>query len=156
MAFWRNCSSYVLLATRAFNSSATPVSATSPSLFHGVHVFHCPDAVGIVAKLSECMAMRGANIHFVDVFVPENKQDFYSRSEFAFDPIKWPRDVMVNDFMNIGKLFNAKRSVVRVADVDPNFKIALLVSKQEHCLVDILHGWQDGRLPVDINCVIRK
>ncbi|KAG0452959.1 hypothetical protein HPP92_025623 [Vanilla planifolia] len=52
-----------------------------------------------------------------------------------------------------GKLFNAKRSVVRVADVDPNFKIALLVSKQEHCLVDILHGWQDGRL-VDINCVI--
>ncbi|URD85031.1 hypothetical protein MUK42_33326 [Musa troglodytarum] len=59
----------------------------------GIHVFHCPlwrtslidlraeigavggqDAVGIVAKLSECIASRGGNIHSVDVFVPEKKQ----------------------------------------------------------------------------------
>ncbi|RWW78398.1 hypothetical protein BHE74_00013387, partial [Ensete ventricosum] len=38
------------------------------------------DVVGIVAKLSECIASRGGNIRSVDVFVPENKQDFYSRS----------------------------------------------------------------------------
>lgn len=37
------------------------------------------DAVGIVAKLSECIASRGGNIHSVDVFVPEKKQVFYSR-----------------------------------------------------------------------------
>ncbi|URD85036.1 hypothetical protein MUK42_33326 [Musa troglodytarum] len=60
----------------------------------GIHVFHCPDAVGIVAKLSECIASRGGNIHSVDVFVPEKKQVFYSRR------------------------------------------------------------WQEGRLPVDISCVI--
>ncbi|MQM15794.1 hypothetical protein Taro_048744 [Colocasia esculenta] len=37
------------------------------------------DAVGIVAKLAECIASRGGNIHSVDVFVPEDKQVFYSR-----------------------------------------------------------------------------
>ncbi|URE14299.1 formyltetrahydrofolate deformylase [Musa troglodytarum] len=37
------------------------------------------DVVGIVAKLSECIASRGGNIRSVDVFVPENKQEFYSR-----------------------------------------------------------------------------
>lgn len=37
------------------------------------------DVVGIVAKLSECIASRGGNIRSVDVFVPENRQDFYSR-----------------------------------------------------------------------------
>lgn len=26
---------------------------------------------------------------------------------------------------------------------------------QDHCLVDLLHQWQEGRLPVDITCVIR-
>ena len=26
---------------------------------------------------------------------------------------------------------------------------------QDHCLIDLLHGWQDGRLSVDITCVIR-
>ncbi|XP_064961048.1 formyltetrahydrofolate deformylase 1, mitochondrial-like isoform X3 [Musa acuminata AAA Group] len=120
----------------------------------GIHVFHCPDAVGIVAKLSECIASRGGNIHSVDVFVPEKKQVFYSRSEFVFDPARWPRDVVDNDFNKISKLFSAEISVVRVPDLDPKFKIAVLASKQEHCLVDLLYRWQEGRLPVDISCVI--
>lgn len=83
------------------------------------------------------------------------------------------------------------KSVVRVPEHDPKYKIAVLVSKQvrdvvslaqtcehtetymclcilhhaevflslhflqEHCLIDLLHQWQDGRLPVDITCVIR-
>uniref|UniRef100_A0A804IT99 ACT domain-containing protein n=1 Tax=Musa acuminata subsp. malaccensis TaxID=214687 RepID=A0A804IT99_MUSAM len=101
----------------------------------GIHVFHCPDAVGIVAKLSECIASRSGNIHSVDVFVPEKKQVFYSRSEFVFDPARWPRDVVDNDFNKISKLFSAEKSV-------------------EHCLVDLLYRWQEGRLPVDISCVI--
>lgn len=37
------------------------------------------DEVGIVAKLSECIASHGGNIHSVDVFVPDNKPVFYSR-----------------------------------------------------------------------------
>ncbi|XP_020685804.1 formyltetrahydrofolate deformylase 2, mitochondrial isoform X1 [Dendrobium catenatum] len=154
MAFRRSALSNFLQITRAFRYSTIPLSSNSPSLIHGIHVFHCPDEVGIVAKLSECIAQHGANIHYVDVFVPEKKQVFYSRSEFVFDPVRWPHDVMLNDFMNIGKLFNAKRSVVRVPDLDPKYKIALLASNQDHCLVDVLHDWQDGRLPVDISCVI--
>ncbi|KAG4933184.1 hypothetical protein JHK87_047186 [Glycine soja] len=137
------------------------------SLTHGIHVFHCPDAVGIVAKLSDCIASRGGNILAADVFVPENKQVFYSRSttdsipssscihsDFVFDPVKWPRVQMEEDFLKLSQTFNAIRSVVRVPALDPKYKIAVLASKQDHCLVDLLHGWQDGRLPVDITCVI--
>ncbi|KAK3039496.1 hypothetical protein RJ639_028078 [Escallonia herrerae] len=129
-------------------------STPSPSLTHGIHVFHCPDEVGIVAKLSECIASRGGNIHVADIFVPENKNVFYSRSEFVFDPAKWPRVQMDEDFLKLSKIFNATKSVVRVPDLDPKFKIAVLASKQDHCLVDLLHGWQDGRLPVNISCII--
>ncbi|KAG6788754.1 hypothetical protein POTOM_004831 [Populus tomentosa] len=128
----------------------------SSSITHGIHVFQCPDAVGIVAKLSECIASRGGNILGADVFVPENKNVFYSRSEFIFDPVKWPRLQMDEDFLRISKMFDASRSVVRVPKLDPKFKIAVLASKQEHCLIDLLHSWQDGRLPVDITRVISK
>ena len=31
----------------------------------------------------------------------------------------------------------------------------MFVLLQEHCLIDLLHSWQDGRLPVDITRVIR-
>lgn len=100
-------------------------------------------------------------------------------SDFVFDPVKWPRVQMEEDFLKISKEFNAMRSVVRAPALDPKYKIAVLASKQvyivislvtlsfvfhietfflllqDHCLVDLLHGWQDGKLPVDINCVIR-
>ncbi|MBA0854137.1 hypothetical protein Goshw_026449 [Gossypium schwendimanii] len=116
-------------AERSFKSYKLPGGpSSSSSLTHGIHVFHCPDQVGIVAKLSECIASRGGNILGADIFVPEKKNVFYSR--------------------------NATRSVVRVPDLDPKFKIGILASKQDHCLVDLLHRWQEGRLPVEITCVI--
>ncbi|XP_010449629.1 PREDICTED: formyltetrahydrofolate deformylase 2, mitochondrial-like [Camelina sativa] len=129
-------------------------SSVSPILIPGVHVFHCPDDVGIVAKLSDCIAAKGGNILGYDVFVPENKNVFYSRSEFIFDPVKWPRSQMDEDFQTIAQKFSALSSVVRVPSLDPKYKIALLLSKQDHCLVEMLHRWQDGKLPVDITCVI--
>ncbi|GAB2300851.1 hypothetical protein Dimus_034885 [Dionaea muscipula] len=61
---------------------------------------------------------------------------------------------MDEDFLKIAKMFNAMKSVVRVPHFDKKYKIAVLASKQDHCLVDLLHGWQDGKLPVDITCVI--
>ncbi|XP_062073974.1 formyltetrahydrofolate deformylase 1, mitochondrial-like [Humulus lupulus] len=146
------------IANRSFKSlkiQGDSVDSPIPStLTHGIHVFHCPDAVGIVARLSDCIASRGGNILGADVFVPEKKHVFYSRSEFIFDPAKWSRSQMDEDFLKLSKTFNAMKSVVRVSDQDPKYKIAVLVSKQEHCLVDLLHQWQDGRLPVDITSVI--
>ncbi|KDO61398.1 hypothetical protein CISIN_1g018502mg [Citrus sinensis] len=148
----------VKFTNRSFKSLKFPgepiESSVSPTLTHGIHVFHCPDEVGIVAKLSECIASRGGNILAADVFVPEKKNVFYSRSEFIFDPIKWPREQMDEDFFKLSKMFNAMRSVVRVPDIDPKYKVAVLASKQEHCLVDFLYGWQEGKLPVEITCVI--
>ncbi|OAY60049.1 formyltetrahydrofolate deformylase 1, mitochondrial [Manihot esculenta] len=145
-------------ASRSFKSlnlTGVPLdSSSSPCLTHGIHLFQCPDSVGIVAKLSEGIASRGGNILGADVFVPENKNVFYSRSEFVFDRVRWPRAQMDEDFLRLAKMFHAKTSIVRVPDVDPKFKIAILVSKMEHCLTDLLHRWQDGRFPIEITCVI--
>ncbi|KAK8626193.1 hypothetical protein V6N13_133845 [Hibiscus sabdariffa] len=159
MTFPRRVSSsfsqFLGIAKRSFNSYKLPGDpSSSPSLTYGIHVFHCPDAVGIVAKLSECIASRGGNILGADVFVSEKKNVLYSRSEFVFDPVKWPRKQMDEDFLKLSKMFSAIKSVVRVPALDPKFKIAILASKQDHCLVDLLYGWQEGRLPVDITCVI--
>ncbi|KAF7048718.1 hypothetical protein CFC21_057419 [Triticum aestivum] len=132
-----------------------PLSAAVPAgNLLGIHLFQCPDAVGIVAKLSECIASRGGNIHSVDVFVPDDAPVFYARSEFTYNPRLWPRDVLRADFLRLSDCFSAQKSTVRVPDIDPKYKIAVLASKQDHCLFDLLHRWQEGRLPVDIHCVI--
>ncbi|EPS70969.1 hypothetical protein M569_03789, partial [Genlisea aurea] len=112
------------------------------------------DEVGIVARISDCIASRSGNILNADVFVPQNAGVFYSRSEFVFDPEKWPRQQMDDDFFKLSQMFSSFRSVVRVPNHDPKYRIAILASKQEHCLVDLLHGWQEGRFPFDIKAVV--
>ena len=53
-----------------------------------------------------------------------------SCSEFVFDPRKWPREQIDEDFLTLAMTFNALRSVVRVPNLDPKYKIAVLASKQ--------------------------
>lgn len=51
-------------------------------------------------------------------------------SEFGYDPLRWPRQVIDDDFLKISKFFNANISSVRVPKLDPMYKIAVLCSKQ--------------------------
>uniref|UniRef100_A0A804RBF0 Formyl transferase N-terminal domain-containing protein n=1 Tax=Zea mays TaxID=4577 RepID=A0A804RBF0_MAIZE len=74
--------------------------------------------------------------------------------EFTYNPRLWPRHELHKDFLNLSRCFNAQTSTVRVPDLDPKYNISILASKQDHCLFDLLYRWQEGRLPVHINCVI--
>ncbi|XP_057855309.1 formyltetrahydrofolate deformylase 2, mitochondrial isoform X5 [Cryptomeria japonica] len=154
----RSCSLY-----SSWGGSAAPptyawkVAGEDPSSqkqLNGVHAFQCPDKSGIMAKLTECIASHGGNLINGDVFVSSQKQVFYSRSEFVYDPLQWPRVAMDEDFGKLAKMFSAQKSIVRVPEIDAKFKIAVLASRQDHCLVDLLHEWQEGKLPVEITCVI--
>lgn len=58
------------------------------------------------------------------------KTEKYDCSEFVFDPAKWSRAQMDDDFLKISTMFRATKSVVRVPDLDPRHKIAVLASKQ--------------------------
>lgn len=51
-------------------------------------------------------------------------------SEFIFDPVKWSRQQMHEDFTKLAKTFNAMKSVARVPNQDPKYKIAIFASKQ--------------------------
>jgi hypothetical protein len=51
-------------------------------------------------------------------------------SEFTYNPRLWPRDALHADFLHLSDCFDAQRSTVRVPDIDPKYKIAVLASKQ--------------------------
>ncbi|CAM6095273.1 unnamed protein product [Calypogeia fissa] len=141
---------------RAVCSSSSKSSTISKRRTNGVHVFQCSDQLGIVATISEQIARRGANILNVDIYIDFDNGSpvFYSRSEFSFDPMQWPRDTMQEDFAEISRHFKAQTSIVRVPGIDESMKTVILASRQDHCLVDLLHRWQDGGLPAHISAVI--
>ncbi|KAL3699153.1 hypothetical protein R1sor_017175 [Riccia sorocarpa] len=102
--------------------------------------------------ISQKLARRGGNVLSVDIYVDVDSGSpvFCSSSEFSFDPLQWPRIVMEGDFKEVAQRFKADMSVVRVPGVDPDLKMAVLASWQDHCLVDLLHRWQEGALPAQI------
>ncbi|KAI5062013.1 hypothetical protein GOP47_0022552 [Adiantum capillus-veneris] len=139
------------------NFPAAPFFISPHRQLHGIHAFECPDQVGITAKIAACISRRGASILDVDVHVNRDnvhEPAFFARTQFVFDPSQWPRDVMDEDFMKLKKDFSAKRSIVRVPESEPPLKIAILVSRKDPCLVDSLHLWQEGKVPVHIMCVV--
>lgn len=72
-----------------------------------------------------------------------------NNSEFIFDPLKWPRAQMDEDFLKLAKKFTAMRSIVRVPLLDPKYKIAVLASKQVHYFMLSHIGSRNNYAPVN-------
>lgn len=111
----------------------------------------CPDAVGIVAAMSSFFADEGGLIteanHFRD---PESKW-FFTRQVIAADSLAYSLEELQRRFAPIATQF-AMQWQVRETRLPK--KAVLMVSKQAHCLSDLLYRWRSGELPADIAGVI--
>ncbi|CAI5505364.1 unnamed protein product [Closterium sp. Naga37s-1] len=117
----------------AAGNAAAVEPGASRQRSHGVHVFQCKDRLGIVARISECVASRHANLLNVDLHIDFEAPTpiYYSRSEFSFDPARWPRQQMQEDFAALGAELGAERSKVHVMASDKRLRMAVLVSQQQ-------------------------
>lgn len=112
----------------------------------------CPDKPGIVAVLSSFLHKHNANIIESNQYSsdPENGT-FFIRIEYHCDHLVQKRDDMEKDF-----------SVIAVKhDMEFSFhyrsirqRAAIYVSKETHCLMELLWEWQNGDLEMDIAVVI--
>src|SRR3989441_10080048 len=111
----------------------------------------CPDQKGIVATLSDFVFRHNGNILHADEHADENSNLFLMRVEF--DPTDF--DINLADFSKhfspIAEKFDMQW---RLARSNARQKMAILVSKYDHCLVDLLYRHQSGELACDIPLVI--
>lgn len=114
----------------------------------------CPDRVGIVAAVSRFIADRGGWIveanHHADgatgLFFMRNTLRAASLAEHGVT-IEQFRD----DFARIGSDLGMTWAI---SDSARRKRVVLLVSRHDHCLVDLLYRWRAGELDCDIPCVI--
>jgi formyltetrahydrofolate deformylase len=110
----------------------------------------CPDRHGIVAAVSGFLAARGANIvssdqHSTD---PEGGA-FFMRMAFTIDALG--EDFVAAFAEEVAERFSMDW---RVDDAGRPKRVALLVSREDHCLLDLLWRWRRGELHCDIALVI--
>lgn len=110
----------------------------------------CPDRHGIVAAVSGFLAARGANIvssdqHSTD---PEGGA-FFMRMAFTIDSMG--EDVASAFAHEVAERFEMDW---RLDDAGRAKRVAVLVSREDHCLLDLLWRWRRAELHCDIPLVV--
>jgi len=111
----------------------------------------CPDAKGIVAAVAEFLYKHNANILHADQHQDAEQKLFLMRVEwdlagFALDLSEFPRR-----FSPLADRFEMRWRLERS---DQPLRVALFVSKYDHCLMDLLYRHRTGELPCHIPLIV--
>ena len=116
-----------------------------------VLLLSCPDRRGIVAAISGFIAQHGGNILHADEHNDRDSNSFLMRVEFDPAGLDLPLSDFTSHFSKIAGEFSMQW---RLALSDVRQRMAILVSKYDHCLVDLLYRHQSGELACDIPCIV--
>ncbi len=111
----------------------------------------CPDQQGLVAKFANFIYDNGGNIIHADQHTDFEAGLFLTRIEWQLKGFNLSRDVIVSSFASVGKPLQAVWDI-HFSDTIP--RIALFVTKQDHCLLDLLWRWQAKEIPAEIPLII--
>lgn len=111
----------------------------------------CPDRVGIVAAVSGLIARHQGWIVEANHHADAIAKRFFMRQEILADSLPFGLETLKQKFAPIAAEFEMDW---RITDSAQKKRVVILVSRQEHCLYDLLARWQSKELDVDIPCVI--
>ncbi|MBB6453770.1 formyltetrahydrofolate deformylase [Salirhabdus euzebyi] len=115
-------------------------------------LINCPDQPGIVAAVSDFLYSQGANIIESNQYSTNpSGGTFFIRVEFECPNLKEKERSISKDFTEVANKFSMKWKLACVSEIK---KIAIFVSKELHCLQELLWEWQSGDLITDISLVI--
>ncbi|MCK5692770.1 MAG: formyltetrahydrofolate deformylase [Bacteroidales bacterium] len=104
-------------------------------------IFSCPDQKGLVSMISGFIAQYGGNIISLHEHVDSFDKTFFLRVVWDMNGFDIPGNELDGAFNPVGKKFNANWSIRYTGR---KLRIAVMVSKYEHCLQELL--WRQ-RLP---------
>ena len=114
-------------------------------------VISCPDAVGIVAEVSQFVADHDGSFvesnHYTDV----EGEWFYLRNVIKASTLSITLDEFREKFAPIAEKFKMDWKIVASNEKQ---KVVLFASHASHCLADLLHRWHSDELDCDIPCVV--
>jgi len=111
----------------------------------------CPDRKGIVAALAQLLYGHGANILDADQHSDPVAGQFFQRIKFDMSELHTDRRTLQGAIGEVAERFSMSW---RLADGHRRNKIAIFVSKYDHCLYDLILRQRSGELPAEIGMII--
>jgi len=118
-----------------------------------VLLIRCPDRPGIVAAISSFLFRHGANITDLDQHSSEDAPGtYFMRLEFQTQRLVVQLDELRALFADqVARSFEMEWRLVRSSE---RKRLALLVSKHDHAMMEVLWQWQRGDLRAEVGMVI--
>jgi formyltetrahydrofolate deformylase len=116
-----------------------------------VLLLSCPDQKGIVAALSEFIFRHGGNILSCDQYQDADGKIFFMRMEWSQEEFDLDQHEFPHEFQRLAEKFHL---VWRLAYSNHRERVAIFVSRQQHCLVDLLYRYQIGELACEIPLIL--
>ena len=110
----------------------------------------CPDKKGLIAGISSFIAMHDGNILSADQYVSDS-ETFFMRLEIEGEGFGLGRDEFAGAFAPLARQHEMDW---RVSYTDTPKRMAILVSRYDHCLIDLLWRWDAAELEAEIPLVV--
>jgi formyltetrahydrofolate deformylase len=113
----------------------------------------CPDRPGIVAAISSFLFRHGANITDFDQHTShDDRAVYFTRLEFQTDRIDLPLEDLKSAFaLDVARPFAMDWRLTLSTE---RKRVAVLVSRHDHALMELLWTWKRGDLRADVTSVI--
>ena len=118
---------------------------------HYTLTIDCPDRVGIVAEVSRFIAEPGGCILAANHPADRDRGRFFMRNAILASSLRDGAERFLEAFSPIAERWEM---TWRLSDSSRPRRVALLASKLDHCLVDLLYRRRAGELRCEIPCVI--
>jgi len=109
----------------------------------------CPDRLGLVHAVSGFLLARSGNIEEAAQYNDHDTGLFFMRVQFACDAL--PHSELKAQLAEFAEPFQMTWHLH--ARVQP-MRAVIMVSKEGHCLNDLLFRWKSGLLPLDIRAIV--
>jgi formyltetrahydrofolate deformylase len=111
----------------------------------------CPDRSALVSELAGWVAANGGNIRHADHHTDAGAGLFLSRIEWGLEGFGLPREAIAPSAAALAQRLDGEAQL-HFSDEHP--RVAILASKQSHCLLDLLWRARSGELPMQVPLVI--
>lgn len=112
----------------------------------------CPDRKGLVAAVSSCFEEHNGNILRIDQYrQPGSEGRFFLRMEVDEEGFDLGPEEFTREFAPLAREYDMDW---RLGYSGTPKRAAILVSKYDHCLIDLLWRWNAGELEADIPLII--
>ena len=111
---------------------------------------NCKDKVGIVSKISTLLANKNCNIIESKQFTDQDTNSFFIRQSFEL-PNELNIKIIKKEFENLSVTLNAE---YEIRHIQKTLKTIIMVSKFDHCLIELINKTKNKNLNLAIEAVI--